>query len=72
MTIDGTMDVVAYEAPSLLSPVDELEAEHAVLFAIVVGFSFAAALAYASYCIYRGGSPSVSFGWSGFKVTCVR
>lgn len=39
---------------------------------ILAGLSFAAALAYAAYCTSKGGSPSISAGWTGFKITCRR
>ena len=61
-----------YEPPTLAWRGEAAQAVHVVWWAVVVGFSFALALAYASYCIYMGGSPSISFGWSGFKVSCVR
>lgn len=59
-----------YEAPVLAWRGETAQAVHVVWWAVVVGLSFALALAYASYCTYKGGSPSLSFGWSGFKVTC--
>ena len=61
-----------YEPPTLVWRGEAGQAVHVVWWAVVVGFSFALALAYAAYCSYLGGSPSISFGWSGFKVSCVR
>ncbi len=61
-----------YEPPALAWRSEAAQAVHVVWWAVVVGFSFGLALAYASYCVYAGGSPSISFGWSGFKVSCIR
>jgi len=62
-----------YEAPSLeLVAYDDIHEEHAIWWAIVVGFSFAVAASYAAYCTSKGGSPDISFGWGGFKVRCYR
>ena len=62
----------AYTRPALAWRGETAEREHIVWWVVVVGFSYAAALAWASYCIYKGGSPSISFGWTGFKVSCLR
>ena len=61
-----------YDAPALTWSGELAEAEPVVWWAVAVGFSFALALAYAAYCTSRGGHPNISFGWSGFKVTCYR
>lgn len=71
----STIQVVAppvYEPPALSWTGETAQTVSVVWWAIVVGFSFSLALAYASYCIYMGGSPSISFGWRGFTVTCRR
>lgn len=44
--------------------------QHVVWWVIVVGFSFALALAWATYCRSTGGNADISFGWSGFKISC--
>jgi hypothetical protein len=62
----------SYEPPALAWAGETAQAVAAVWWAILVGFSFSLALAYASYCIYFGGDPSISFGWKGFTVTCHR
>lgn len=71
-----SMSVTTVPAPYVAPEIDFFEAdlteEEAIWWGIVVGGSFAAALAYASYCTSRGGSPSISFGWSGFRVSCYR
>ena len=61
-----------YEPPALVWAGETAQVVSVVWWAIVVGFSFALALAYAAYCSYMGGSPSISFGWKGFTVTCRR
>lgn len=59
-----------YAAP-LFEMRDELVArEDAVWWVVVVGFAFAVALAWATWCRLQGGDAEISFGWSGFKVVC--
>ena len=58
------------EAPALAWP-DETGLESPIVWwVVIVGFAFALAIAYSTYCSYLGGDPDISFGWSGFKVTC--
>jgi len=59
-----------YERPVLVWPVEQEHESPVVWWAVLVGFSFALAIAYATYCSHLGGDPDISFGWSGFKVTC--
>ena len=61
-----------YEPPALEWREEQLQAAGAVIWAILVGFSLAAATGLATYCIYVGGSPSTEFTWRGFKVSCRR
>jgi hypothetical protein len=61
-----------YEPPTLAWRDEPAQAVGTVIWAILVGFSLAAATALAAYCIYVGGSPSTEFTWRGFKVTCRR
>jgi hypothetical protein len=35
-----------------------------------VGFAYAVALAWATYCRISGGYPEISLTWKGFKVAC--
>ena len=70
--LDTRASTPAYEPPALLWERDEGEVEPVVWWAIIVGFSYALALAWAAYCIRRGGDPEISFSWRGFKVTCQR
>ena len=37
---------------------------------VVVGFSYAVALAYVAWCRHQGGDGEVSFGWTGLKGVC--
>lgn len=67
---------VALAVPGYAPPALELRGvvarteQHVVWWVIVVGFSFALALAWATYCRKTGGNADISFGWSGFKVSC--
>jgi hypothetical protein len=58
-----------YQAPAI-GWAETAQVVDYVVWAIVVGFAFSLALAYAAYCSYIGGDPDISFGWTGFKVTC--
>jgi len=65
--------LLAYESPQILhQEVSLVEREEIVWWAVFIGFSYTVAMAYAAYCTSKGGSPSISFGWKGFKVTCRR
>ncbi len=72
--MDGTLALApsGYEPPALQWREETAVEAPGIWFVILVGFSYSAALAWASYCIYKGGSPEISFGWSGFKVACYR
>lgn len=60
----------AYQPPALELG-GELGARHdAVLWVVALGFAFAAALGWATYCRVSGGYPEIHFGWSGIKVIC--
>ncbi len=60
----------AYRAPAIAIGNSVDQREHVIWWAVVVGFAYALALAYAAYCRHTGGDPEISFGWSGFKVVC--
>lgn len=63
----------AYETPLVLhQEVSLIEQEEIVWWAVFIGFSYTVAMAYAAYCTSKGGSPNISFGWKGFKVSCRR
>ncbi len=61
---------VPYESPVLVWRGQPVETEPIVWWAVAVGFLYAVAIAYASYCRYTGGDADISFSWHGFKVTC--
>ncbi len=59
-----------YERPVLAWPAETGQESPVVWWVVVVGFSFALAIAYAIYCTYTGGDPEITLTWSGFKITC--
>ena len=59
-----------YAAPALAFTGDPAETEDVVWWIVVVGFAYAIALAWATWCRRNGGSAEISFGWTGFKVVC--
>ncbi len=59
-----------YLTPEIVGEIELVREEEPWAWAVVVGFAFAAALAWATYCRHTGGNPDISFGWSGFKVKC--
>lgn len=61
-----------YERPALVWRGEAAQQSPIVWWIVVVGFAFALAIAYSVYCTAMGGNPDISFGWSGFKVTCKR
>jgi hypothetical protein len=64
--------VIPYESPSLMVTGDDEITSHAWLWFAVFVFSWSTALWYAWYCRSHGGYPSISVGWSGFKIGCYR
>ncbi len=60
-----------YVPPALVWGGETAELRPYLVF-VFVGLAFAAALAWATYCAHIGGSPSISLGWTGFKVACYR
>jgi hypothetical protein len=61
--------VVPYEPPALAWP-GEAVVEQPWVWWVVYVVTFAAALAWATYCISRGGSPEIDWQWWRFKVAC--
>lgn len=61
-----------YEPPALAWPGETAQVVDYVVWAIIIGWSFTLALAYAAYCTWAGGEPHISLTWHGFKVTCVK
>jgi hypothetical protein len=61
----------AYEPPALAWRGETATEQPWLVFAVWV-FTLSAALAWASYCIYVGGSPEVDVGWFRIKVACYK
>ena len=59
-----------YTAPALGAALPADHREDVVWWAVVVGFAYAVALAWATWCKLSGGDPEIAFGWTGFKVIC--
>lgn len=62
-----------YAAPAIALGADTVEtgeADEVVWWIVFVGFAYALALAWASWCRLTGGYPEISLGWTGFKVAC--
>lgn len=59
-----------YAPPAVSLERDLIRREDAVWWVVVVGFAYAVALAWATWCRVNGGSAEISFGWTGFKVVC--
>lgn len=60
-----------YEPPALAWPGEPATEQRWLWWAVFV-FTYLAALAWASYCISRGGSPDIEWQWWRFKVSCYR
>ncbi len=60
----------AYSPPAVAFHGETARREEAVWWVVVVGFAYAVALAWATWCRKNGGSAEISFGWTGFKVVC--
>lgn len=61
-----------YAAPSIGfgTDTDAGAADDIVWWVVFVGFAYAIALAWATYCRVSGGYPDISLTWKGFKVAC--
>ena len=59
-----------YAAPALAFHGETAEVDEVVWWIVFVGFAYAVALAWASWCRISGGYPDISLGWTGFKVAC--
>lgn len=68
--MEAALASTVYLAPALRWSPTSSEVNEVVWWVVLVGFSFAAALAWATYCRITGGYPEISFGWKGFKVAC--
>jgi hypothetical protein len=61
----------AYRAPALHWTGETAVEQPWLVFAVWV-FTLSAALAWAAYCIQKGGSPDLDVGWFRIKVSCYR
>lgn len=70
--MDTALALPLYEPPALARSLDLThdQTEPVVWWVVFVGFAYSLALLYAYYCRRTGGDPDISFGWSGFKVSC--
>ena len=59
-----------YAAPSLAFTGEPAQTEDIVWWIVFVGFAYAVALAWATWCRKNGGSAEISLSWTGFKVVC--
>jgi hypothetical protein len=59
-----------YAPPAVTLDGEVARQEDVVWWVVVVGFAYAVALAWATWCRTNGGSAEISFGWTGFKVVC--
>jgi hypothetical protein len=64
------LDSPAYAPPAVMFDREVAQRQDVVWWVVVVGFAYAVALAWATWCRQNGGSAEISFGWSGFKVAC--
>lgn len=66
----AALATAGYEAPVLVEAPEAVEADDVVWWVVFVGFAYAVALAWATYCRISGGYPDISLTWKGFKVAC--
>ena len=57
-------------APPQIGGTATSEVDEIVWWIVFVGFAYAVALAWATYCRVSGGYPDISLTWKGFKVAC--
>jgi len=68
--MEAALASTGYSAPALRWSPTAAEVDEVVWWIVFVGFSFAVALAWATYCRITGGYPEISLTWKGFKVAC--
>jgi hypothetical protein len=68
--MDTAIAVRGYAPPQLDDSAAAGAADDVVWWVIWVGFAYAIALAWATYCRISGGYPDISLTWKGFKVAC--
>jgi hypothetical protein len=68
--MEAAVSTAAYTSPQLAGLSAEGEIDEIVWWVVFVGFAYALALAWATYCRISGGYPDISLTWKGFKVAC--
>ena len=59
-----------YAPPALAFAGEPAERDDIIWWVVIVGFAYAVAVAWATWCRHTGGSAEISLGWTGFKVVC--
>lgn len=59
-----------YVAPTLAFTRETAEQDDVIWWIVFVGFAYAVALGWATWCRHNGGSADISLGWTGFRVVC--
>jgi len=68
--MEAALGPAGYAPPQLYGTSTVAEVDEIVWWVVFVGFAYAVALAYATYCRISGGYPDISLTWKGFKVAC--
>jgi hypothetical protein len=68
--MEATVATAGYAPPQIAGLPAEGEIDEIVWWVVFVGFAYAVALAWATYCRITGGYPDISLTWKGFKVAC--
>ena len=64
-------DVAAYEAPAIAWTGETAQSEP-WLWWVVYAFTYLLAVWWASYCVAKGGNPSIDWSWYRWKISCYR
>jgi hypothetical protein len=67
--MSATAVAPAYEPPTLVWSGENATEQPWIAWVVFV-FAYSAALAWASYCLYTGGSPDISWSWFKFRIAC--
>lgn len=68
--MEAALAPAGYAPPQLYGTSAQVEADEILWWVVFVGFAYAIALAWATYCRISGGYPDISLTWRGFKVAC--
>jgi hypothetical protein len=68
--MEAVVAPVGYASPQIAGLSAEGETDEIIWWVVFVGFAYAVALAWATYCRISGGYPDISLTWRGFKVAC--